>query len=187
MPLQKIPNQNLSETGPIQLPDNISPAVYVQQFVDWLEAKDPENDIRLVHLRLVWFYSFSLEENGVVGYGEVGLKEGVFNVSMSLVKTADRKKSLRGSATVYMSDRRWDHTIINSGLPFDPDKSRQVDVTIWADTGEIVLKFDPSPTWKISPTYVASSNLVYGFPANFGETPVPMILLSLHMKEAAQV
>lgn len=187
MSLQKKPNQSLSETGPIKLPDNISPAVYVQQFVDWLEAKDAQNDIHIVHLRLVWFYSFSLEQNAVIGYGEVGLKDGVFNVSMSLVKTADGKKSLRGSVTVYKSDQRWDNTIVNTGFPFDPDKSRQVEATIRVDTGEIVLKFNPSPIWKISPTYVPSSNLLFGFPTNFGETPVPMILLSLHKKEVAQV
>lgn len=187
MTAAKKPRPKPAGGGPITLPGKISPDVYLKQFVDWLEAKDLENDIRLVHLRLVWFYSFSLKENGVVGYGEVGHKEGVFNVSMSLVKTADGKKSLRGSATVYMSDRRWDHTIMNTEFPFNPEQSRQVEVTIWVDTGEIVLKFDPSPSWKISPNYVASANLLYGFPANFGETPVPMILLSLHMKEAAQV
>lgn len=191
MLFEKVPNAKPSIKGP-KLPEEISPTVYLQQFVEWLQTSktDTACNIHTVHLRLVWLYASSLEENGVVTYGEIGMEEGHNHLqTLSLGMTPDRGPFLKGTVTTYRSNDRWGDKPANEGLqsgtkikPFDPEKTRLLNVTMWVDTGEVVLQSrdikSPGQKWTIFPKYATVSNLLYGAPAGI-VPPLPMVMLSL--------
>jgi hypothetical protein len=192
MPFEKVPDVKPSEKGPISLPEEISPTVYLQQFVEWLQTSktDTAGNIHIVQLRLVWLYASSLEENGVVTYGEIGMEEGHNHLhTLSLGMTPDRGPFLKGTIATYRSNDRWGDKAANenslSGAkikPFDPEKTRLLNITIWADTGEVILQSrdikSPGQKWAIFPQYATASNLLYGTPAGIAP-PLPMVMLSL--------
>lgn len=192
MPFEKVPDLKPSEKGPISLPEEISPTVYLQQFVEWLQTSktDTAGNIHIVQLRLVWLYAPSLENDGVVTYGEIGIEDGHNHLhTLSLGTTPDRRQFLKGTMTTYRSnDRSGDEPDDENSLsgaeikPFDPEKTRPLNITIWADTGEIILQSrdikSPGQKWTIFPRYATASNLLYGAPAGI-VPPLPMVMLSL--------
>lgn len=186
MTAEKVQDQNVTDTGPVAIPSEISPTVYILPFFEWLQAKE-ENVQHRVRLRLIWLHAESFDKEGVVNYGEIGFDGFVGGaVTMTLGMTADLKKFLRGTALLYRSDERWGKpadSMSLSGLPFpfDPDQQSQVEVTIWTGSGKIDLGFSSRKIiWTIEPKYAASSNLLYGFPSGTAAPIVkPMIMLSL--------
>lgn len=179
-----VSDQTLTNQGPITLPDEISPTVYIRPFFEWLQSKE-ENVLHEVRLRLVWLHAKSFDEDGIVNYGEID------GGTMKLGMTADLKKFLKGTAAYYSSDERWFKSASSgvSGipLPFDPDKQSQVEVTIWTGSGQVDLDFTPKQvSWTIVPKYAAGSNLLYGFPSGAGAPIVkPMVMLSLSKHSVA--
>lgn len=109
MTVQKTPKQRPVKKGPISLPDEISPTVYLQQFVEWLQespAGGQGKGVNVVHLRLAWLHALSTTEQGVVTYGEIG-KVGTDEATLQLGLASNLKKVLKGAPTLYRSDRRY--------------------------------------------------------------------------------
>ena len=190
MPVTKAPPGTITKPSgkqPIPLPDEISPTVYIKQFVEWLQTSKPGATLHNVHLRMVWLHSPSEEEDGVVTYGEIGADgQSVADMTLTLGMTSDLKKFLRGKAVTYRSDQRYLEPAPPNGVsqkqsPFDPDKKGQVEVTIWSGTGEVNLRFLPNRvTWTIQPTYAAASNLLFGAPTGKDAPAIkPLVVLSL--------
>jgi hypothetical protein len=190
MSIQKVSNIKTINKGPAPLPGELSPTVYLQTFVEWLQTGGNQpGDVHVVDLRLVWLYAFSLEKDGVVTYGELGKEEGNTHLqTLNLGVAPDRRMFLKGTVTTYQSNDRWGvkpdkNSLTDFKNPFSPEKKRELDITIWLDTGEIILKFKPGPKWTISPKYATASNLLYGTPAGIAP-PLPMVMLSLHKNSA---
>jgi hypothetical protein len=175
--------------GPITLPDEISPTVYLKQFVDWLNVKPRDDgfisEARTVRLRLVWLHAPAADSQGVVSYSEIG-SEGQANAvsTMSLGVSPAMNVFLKGTAALYSSQHRWGDASPGelSGLPFpfNPSKASEVAVTIWTQTGQIDLAFADGIIWTVQPKFEAGANLLSGFPSGAGApSNKPLVLLSL--------
>lgn len=186
MPVKAPPAKSTTQ-GPIPLPDEISPTIYIQQFVEWLQTSEPNVTTHHVRLRLAWLHAKSSADDGVVTYGEIGAAgQRSGDVTLALGMTPDLKKFLKGTAAIYHSDTRRFEPALKGQLsqkqsPFNPDKAGQVEVTIWTGTGEIELKFLPKQlVWRVIPHYAATANLLYGFATGKSAPSArPMVMLSL--------
>lgn len=184
MTVVKKPRPKPAGGGPITLPDEISPVIYLQQFVDWLKVKpvdDPlvPNAPRTVRLRLVWIQSPEAGQESLVNYSEIG-HDGTA-ATMTLVG----RSVLKGTAALYSSAARWGNPPPGGGLsglpfPFNPNATGEVTVTIRSETGQIDLDFANGQSWTIQPKFEAGANLLSGFPSGPGAPSIkPLLLLSL--------
>ena len=170
--------------GPIDLPDEIAPEVYLKQFVDWLKVKPKEDSLvpnapRTVHLRLVWLHAPESNQEGVVSYSEIG------HDGKATTMTLVGRTTLKGTAALYSSAARWGNPPPGGGLsglpfPFDPNKAGEVTVKVLTKTGQIDLDFTDGKNWTIQSKFQAGANLLWGFPSGAGAPSIkPMVLLSL--------
>lgn len=180
----KNPHPKPAGSGPIDLPDAISPEVYLKQFVDWLKVKPVDDSLvpnapRTVRLRLVWLHSPDSDQESVVTYNEVG-HDGTA-ATMTLVG----RSVLKGTAARYSSAARWGNPPPGGGLsglpfPFNPNAAGEVTVTIHSETGQIDIDFANGQGWTIQAKFQAGANLLWGFPSGAGAPSIkPMVLLSL--------
>lgn len=188
MSFKKSPRPTVSHKGPIKLPADISPSVYLQQFVDWLESSPIGGQgkaIHVVHLRMAWLSASGPDQDGVVTFGEIGTMEGDA-ATMRLETEANSKRYLKGAATLFKSDKRgWIHpdAPATDGGPFDHKHTEEVEVAIDLDTGQINLHFkSSSKNWTIQPKYIIASNFLSGTP-NISP-PLPVVMLSLSSVKA---
>jgi hypothetical protein len=183
MSLKKTPRQTITHKGPLKLPDEISPAIYLKQFVDWLESSPIGGQgkaIHVVHLRMAWLSAPAPDAAGVVAFGEIGTMEGDA-ATMRLETEANSKRYLKGAATLFRSDKRgWIHpdAPATDGGPFDHKHKEEVEVAIDLDTGQISLHFkSDAKNWTILPKYAIASNFLSGTPTI--SPPLPVVMLSL--------
>lgn len=185
MPFTNTSNLDQIISSSNQIPDEISPKVYLQPYVDWLNTK-AENVLRHVRLRIVWLHAPGSNEESIISYGEIGFEgHADLEKTMKLGVTQDMKIFLKGFATLYSSKDRWGNAPSGglSGLPFpfDPNKKSLVGITIWTQTGQVDLDFSSrQPNWTIMTKYEAVANQLWGFPTGEDTPSVkPLILLSL--------